>query len=227
MRWPAPTRRCSTPRAAPATRRRSCYQLLVRSFGTNNLPDCSNMCHESSGTALTESIGIGKGSVTVDDVERADLIIIAGQNPGTNHPRMLSVLEKAKADGAKIIAVNPLPEAGLIRFKDPQKVHGVVGARHPDRRRVRADPARRRHGVVRRAGPAAARSRRPRPRHVIDQRIRRRALRRASTSTRRRTRRGRPRHGAGRPPGCNGTNSTASPRCDGLASARSCAGRWA
>lgn len=103
------------------------YQLLVRSFGTNNLPDCSNMCHESSGTALIESIGIGKGSVTVADIEHADLIIIAGQNPGTNHPRMLSVLEKAKANGANIIAVNPLPEAGLIRFKDPQKVHGVVG----------------------------------------------------------------------------------------------------
>jgi molybdopterin-dependent oxidoreductase alpha subunit len=103
------------------------YQLLVRSFGTNNLPDCSNMCHESSGTALIEAIGIGKGSVTVEDVTLADLIIIAGQNPGTNHPRMLSVLEKAKANGAKIIAVNPLPEAGLIRFKDPQKVNGVVG----------------------------------------------------------------------------------------------------
>lgn len=98
-----------------------CYQLLVRSFGTNNLPDCSNMCHESSGSALTESIGIGKGSVTVEDVELADLIVIAGQNPGTNHPRMLSVLEKAKANGANIIAVNPLPEAGLIRFKDPQR----------------------------------------------------------------------------------------------------------
>lgn len=103
------------------------YQLLVRSFGTSNLPDCSNMCHESSGTALTESIGIGKGSVTVEDVTEADLILIAGQNPGTNHPRMLSVLEKAKGNGAKIIAINPLPEAGLIRFKDPQKVRGVVG----------------------------------------------------------------------------------------------------
>ena len=103
------------------------YQLLVRSFGTNNLPDCSNMCHESSGTALIDAIGIGKGSVTVDDLVRADLILIAGQNPGTNHPRMLSVLEKAKANGAKIIAVNPLPEAGLIRFKDPQKVSGVIG----------------------------------------------------------------------------------------------------
>ena len=103
------------------------YQLMVRSFGTNNLPDCSNMCHESSGTALTESIGIGKGSVTVDDIAHADLIVIAGQNPGTNHPRMLSVLEQAKSNGAKIIAVNPLPEAGLIRFKDPQTVSGVVG----------------------------------------------------------------------------------------------------
>jgi molybdopterin-dependent oxidoreductase alpha subunit len=103
------------------------YQLMVRSFGTNNLPDCSNMCHESSGAALTESIGIGKGSVTVADVTEADLIIIAGQNPGTNHPRMLSTLEKAKENGARIIAVNPLPEAGLIRFKDPQKVNGVVG----------------------------------------------------------------------------------------------------
>ncbi|MDL9938417.1 FdhF/YdeP family oxidoreductase [Gordonia sp. ABSL1-1] len=104
------------------------YQLLARSIGTNNLPDCSNMCHESSGTALGESIGIGKGSVTVGDLEAADLIIIAGQNPGTNHPRMLSVLEKAKHNGARIVAVNPLPEAGLMRFKDPQKIGGVVGS---------------------------------------------------------------------------------------------------
>ncbi|MDP9166820.1 MAG: FdhF/YdeP family oxidoreductase [Actinomycetota bacterium] len=103
------------------------YQLLVRSYGTNNLPDCSNMCHESSGASLTDSIGIGKGSVTVEDLEDADVILIAGQNPGTNHPRMLSVLEKAKAKGAKIIAINPLPEAGLMRFKDPQKVRGVIG----------------------------------------------------------------------------------------------------
>ncbi|KUI35521.1 FdhF/YdeP family oxidoreductase [Mycobacterium sp. GA-2829] len=103
------------------------YQLLIRCFGTNNMPDCSNMCHESSGTALQESIGIGKGSVSVPDLEHADLILIAGQNPGTNHPRMLSVLEKAKANGTRVIAINPLPEAGLLRFKDPQKVHGVVG----------------------------------------------------------------------------------------------------
>jgi molybdopterin-dependent oxidoreductase alpha subunit len=107
------------------------YQLMVRSFGTNNLPDCSNMCHESSGTALTESIGIGKGSVTVEDIVGADLILIAGQNPGTNHPRMLSVLEKAKARGAKVIAINPLPEAGLIAFKNPQTAHGLVGGGVP------------------------------------------------------------------------------------------------
>ncbi|MET8430475.1 FdhF/YdeP family oxidoreductase [Nocardia sp. NPDC004860] len=103
------------------------YQLMIRAFGTNNMPDCSNMCHESSGSALVETIGIGKGSVSVPDIENADLILIAGQNPGTNHPRMLSTLEKSKANGAKVIAINPLPEAGLLRFKDPQKVHGIVG----------------------------------------------------------------------------------------------------
>ncbi len=102
------------------------YQLLVRSYGTNNLPDCSNMCHESSGSALTSSIGIGKGSVSIDDIVLADLIVIAGQNPGTNHPRMLSVLESAKRNGAKIIAINPLPEAGLRGFKDPQRVSGLL-----------------------------------------------------------------------------------------------------
>ncbi|AOW94119.1 hypothetical protein BFN03_19445 [Rhodococcus sp. WMMA185] len=103
------------------------YQLMIRAFGTNNMPDCSNMCHESTGSALSESIGIGKGSVSVPDIESADLILIAGQNPGTNHPRMLSTLENAKANGARVIAINPLPEAGLMRFKDPQKVHGIVG----------------------------------------------------------------------------------------------------
>ncbi len=102
------------------------YQLLVRSFGTNNLPDCSNMCHESSGTALTSSIGIGKGSVSIDDFARADLIIVAGQNPGTNHPRMLSALGTAKDNGAKVIAVNPLPETGLIGFRDPQTIKGLT-----------------------------------------------------------------------------------------------------
>ena len=102
------------------------YQLLVRSFGTNNLPDCSNMCHESSGTALNGSIGIGKGSVTIDDFAAADLIVVAGQNPGTNHPRMLSALANAKAKGARIVAVNPLPETGLLAFRDPQTVKGLT-----------------------------------------------------------------------------------------------------
>ncbi|MFF9868665.1 FdhF/YdeP family oxidoreductase [Streptomyces sp. NPDC013953] len=101
-------------------------QLFAREFGTNNLPDCSNMCHESSGSALTETIGIGKGSVSLEDMHRADLIIVAGQNPGTNHPRMLVALEKAKAAGAKIISVNPLPEAGLERFKNPQTPQGML-----------------------------------------------------------------------------------------------------
>ncbi|MEV1047305.1 FdhF/YdeP family oxidoreductase [Streptomyces sp. NPDC049916] len=101
-------------------------QLFAREFGTNNLPDCSNMCHESSGSALGETIGVGKGSVSLEDVHQADLIIVAGQNPGTNHPRMLSALEKAKKAGAKIISVNPLPEAGLERFKNPQTPQGMV-----------------------------------------------------------------------------------------------------
>jgi molybdopterin-dependent oxidoreductase alpha subunit len=107
------------------------YQLLVRSFGTNNLPDCSNMCHESSGAALSETTGIGKGSVSLADIHQADLIVVVGQNPGTNHPRMLSALEEAKGNGARIIAVNPLPEAGLMRFKNPQNVRGVVGQGTP------------------------------------------------------------------------------------------------
>ncbi|MFG6476732.1 FdhF/YdeP family oxidoreductase [Microbacterium sp. P06] len=102
------------------------YQLLVRGMGTNNLPDCSNMCHESSGSALVETIGIGKGTVSLDDIHRADLLIVAGQNPGTNHPRMLSALEKAKQNGATIIAVNPLPEAGLMRFENPQTPRGML-----------------------------------------------------------------------------------------------------
>jgi molybdopterin-dependent oxidoreductase alpha subunit len=102
------------------------YQLFVREFGTNNLPDCSNMCHESSGSALTETLGVGKGSVLLDDLHQADLIVVAGQNPGTNHPRMLTALEKAKASGAKIITVNPLPEAGMERFKNPQTPKGLT-----------------------------------------------------------------------------------------------------
>ncbi|MGD9958217.1 FdhF/YdeP family oxidoreductase [Nocardioides sp.] len=103
------------------------YQLFARAFGTNNLPDCSNMCHESTSVGLAEAIGIGKGSVSLADVENAELIVVAGQNPGTNHPRMLSALEKAKHNGVRIISVNPLQEAGLVRFKNPQKVSGWLG----------------------------------------------------------------------------------------------------
>jgi molybdopterin-dependent oxidoreductase alpha subunit len=104
------------------------FQLLARRYGTNNLPDCSNMCHESSGVALTQTIGVGKGTVDLDDItDYAELIVIVGQNPGTNHPRMLTALEQAKKRGARIISANPLPEAGLIRFKNPQTPKGLVG----------------------------------------------------------------------------------------------------
>jgi molybdopterin-dependent oxidoreductase alpha subunit len=103
------------------------YQLFVRQYGTNNLPDCSNMCHESSGVALTETIGLGKGSVTLEDFEKAEVIIIMGQNPGTNHPRMLTSLEKAKHNGASVISVNPLLEPGLLAFSNPQTIAGITG----------------------------------------------------------------------------------------------------
>jgi molybdopterin-dependent oxidoreductase alpha subunit len=104
------------------------YQLLARRFGTNNLPDCSNMCHESSGVALTQTLGIGKGTVELTDLsEHADLIVIVGQNPGTNHPRMLTALETAKKRGARIVAINPLAEAGLIKFRNPQTPRGLAG----------------------------------------------------------------------------------------------------
>jgi len=103
------------------------YQLFCRCYGTNNMPDCSNMCHESSGTGLGEVIGVGKGTVTMEDLEQAELIFIAGQNPGTNHPRMLTTLQTAKRNGARIIHVNPLPETGLQRFKHPQEVFGWLG----------------------------------------------------------------------------------------------------
>jgi formate dehydrogenase major subunit len=103
------------------------YQLFVRMLGTNNLPDCSNLCHESSSVALSQTIGIGKASVTLDDVHQADLLLVVGQNPGTNHPRMLTALERCKDAGGTIVAINPLPEAGLIRFKNPQRPNGLVG----------------------------------------------------------------------------------------------------
>jgi molybdopterin-dependent oxidoreductase alpha subunit len=95
------------------------YQLFARQFGTNNLPDCSNMCHESSGAALSESIGIGKGCVTLEDFEHAEAIFIIGQNPGTNHPRMMTTLEHAKKNGATIVAINPIRETGFISVVNP------------------------------------------------------------------------------------------------------------
>jgi molybdopterin-dependent oxidoreductase alpha subunit len=103
------------------------YQLFVRQFGTNNLPDCSNMCHESSGVALSQTVGIGKGTVKLEDFEKAELILILGQNPGTNHPRMLTALQKAKRAGARIVAINPLREAGLLAFHNPQELGGMTG----------------------------------------------------------------------------------------------------
>ncbi|AFR29375.1 MULTISPECIES: FdhF/YdeP family oxidoreductase [Micrococcaceae] len=103
------------------------YQLFVRAYGTNNLPDCSNMCHESTGVAMGATVGVGKSAITYADFAQADLIIIMGQNPGTCHPRMLTALEEAKEAGAGIVAVNPLPEAGLINFRNPQRPRGLVG----------------------------------------------------------------------------------------------------
>jgi molybdopterin-dependent oxidoreductase alpha subunit len=103
------------------------YQLFVRHFGTNNLPDCSNMCHESSGRGMSEVIGVGKGTVRLEDFTKADVIVSIGQNPGTNHPRMLSTLREAKLAGATIIAINPLREAGLLAFQHPQKLADLAG----------------------------------------------------------------------------------------------------
>ncbi len=103
------------------------YQLFVRRFGTNNLPDCSNMCHESSGVALGETLGLGKGSVTLEDFYEAEVILVLGQNPGTNHPRMLTALERAKNNGATIISINPIKETGLLAFSNPQSPMGLLG----------------------------------------------------------------------------------------------------
>jgi molybdopterin-dependent oxidoreductase alpha subunit len=102
-----------------------CYQLLARTFGTNNLPDCSNMCHEPTSVTMAATIGVGKSTVAFADFDQTDLVILLGQNPGTTAPRMLTTLEGAKAHGAKIVAVNPMPEAGLMRFKNPQTVRGL------------------------------------------------------------------------------------------------------
>lgn len=102
------------------------YGMFARAFGTNNMPDCSNMCHESSGVALSETLGIGKGSVKLEDLYKAEVVIVAGQNPGTNHPRMLSALEKCKQNGGKVISINPLEETGLVNFRNPQNIKGLI-----------------------------------------------------------------------------------------------------
>lgn len=107
------------------------YQLFARALGTNNLPDCSNMCHESSGAALNASIGVGKGTVQLEDFDEAEAIFVLGQNPGTNHPRMLSALQAAAKNGCQIVAVNPLKEAGLIGFAHPQEIKGILGQATP------------------------------------------------------------------------------------------------
>jgi molybdopterin-dependent oxidoreductase alpha subunit len=105
------------------------YQLLGRSLGTNNFPDCSNMCHESSGVALGESVGVGKGTVTLEDFEKADAIFVVGQNPGTNHPRMLSELQRAAKRGCQIVVLNPLREKGLLEFLHPQDALAMTTGR--------------------------------------------------------------------------------------------------
>jgi molybdopterin-dependent oxidoreductase alpha subunit len=145
------------------------YQLFVREFGTNNLPDCSNMCHESSGSGLSETIGIGKGTVTLDDFARAQVVMVIGQNPGTNHPRMLTALQQAKRAGAKIVAVNPLPEAGLLRFKNPQEILSSLGKGTPLadlflQVRINGDVA-----LLQGLGKAILEEERKRPGKVVDQ----------------------------------------------------------
>lgn len=107
------------------------WQLFARAFGTNNLPDCANLCHEASGVALTETIGVSKGTVSLADIEGSDLVLVIGQNPGTNHPRMLTSLQRARRNGARIIAINPIEEVGLLRFRHPKELEGIVGSGTP------------------------------------------------------------------------------------------------
>jgi molybdopterin-dependent oxidoreductase alpha subunit len=102
------------------------FQVFARGYGTNNFPDCSNMCHESTSVALPESIGVAKGTVLLEDFEKADLIMVFGQNPGTNSPRMLNDLRSAAKRGADIVAFNPLRERSLERFASPQHIGDMV-----------------------------------------------------------------------------------------------------
>ena len=150
-RWTPEPRRSSTPAGARQQRGRVPLPALrARRFGTNNLPDCSNMCHESSGAALTETIGIGKGTVTLDDFRTAPtLIFVVGQNPGTNHPRMLTALEAAKRRGATHRRRSTrCPRRGFTRFNNPQTATGVLGPRHHARRPASPGPRQRRPGAA-------------------------------------------------------------------------------
>ncbi len=145
--WPVPDEAIFYTSGRTSNEAAFAYQLFVRAYGTNNMPDCSNMCHESTSLALADAIGIGKGSVHLDDIYDAELLVLVGQNPGTNHPRMLTALERAKRNGAKILAINPLREAGSGEVRQP------ADAARPHRRRHRAG----------RPAPARAAQRRPRP----------------------------------------------------------------
>ena len=149
-------------------------QLFARAFGTNNLPDCSNMCHESSGFGLNETLGISKGSVSLEDLEQSDLVFAVRNNPGSNMPRMLSALEETKRNGGHVIAVKTLPEAGLIRFKNPQKVSGILGRGKHDRRSVPAHQAGRGPGAVSGDQRVAAAGRRRRAGNRAGPRVHRR-----------------------------------------------------
>ena len=140
-------------------------QLFARAFGTNNLPDCSNMCHESSGSALGETLGVGKGTVSLDDIYEADLVLVVGQNPGTNHPRMLTALEQTKHNGGSGGRGQPAARGRAQAVQEPAEAERRRRAGHDDRRPVPPDPARRRPGAVPDAQPAAARGRGRRTRH--------------------------------------------------------------
>ena len=173
------TRRSSTPRAAPATRRRSSTSCSPARSAPTTCPTARTCATSRPASALAETIGIGKGTVTLEDFDEAELIVVVGQNPGTNHPRMLTALEKAKRERREDRRVNPLPEAGLIRFENPQTPRGAGRRRHRARRPVPADPDQRRPGAV--PGDrqallrASAGARRPRLHRRAHRRLRRAA----------------------------------------------------
>ncbi len=150
------TRRCSTPPGGSTTRARSCCSSSPGSSAPTTCRTAPTCATSRADRLCGETLGVGKGTVSLDDIYEADLVLVVGQNPGTNHPRMLTALEETKHNGGQVVAVNPLPEAGLMRFKNPQKPRGVVGPGYGDRRPVPPDPPRRRPRAVPDAQPAAA-----------------------------------------------------------------------